>query len=360
MKQFCKYSGLVLQQSTYLNNLGLPHSKLLRPGEELVFRYTIFDILHMATHKPPEKMAAVQRYLLAVAMLHATGTVKIKFPFSRAYLTDSIVGTIYPILIESCIRIASNRQRWMNLLESDRLPTIENRADNWNQINWPAYCKEILLPNTALLLFKKLVTAKEETQNKLNDEIELERELRKTLTEHRQQRGKFTFTPAMGKAVLRELNITLAREDRPTLSSEYMSKCMQCFSSKEEQQKVGAHFVEQLRELIYLHVKVSYDSEDSILRTQVSLTLGFLDNLLDYFNSLAALFGGITVNKPAKLPDTSPAQYTVRTVVQQMPFPEHTLTMPAVNSNLEKSTNPMVQKLLAKKAAELAAQKGEG
>ncbi len=157
----------------------------------------------------------------------------------------------------------------------------------------------------------------------------------------------------MGKAVLREVNVTLAREDKPTLSAQYLEQCLFVFTNKPEKQKVGVHFIQHLRELIYLHAKISEEAEDTILRSQVSLTLGYLDALLDYFADLSYLFGdGKVVNTPAKLPQASPVSYTVRTIIPSTSFPESTVVIPVKNKNLEASTNPLVQKLLAKKLAE--------
>lgn len=364
MKQFCKYSGVILQNDNLLSGLNVSTKKQISASTHMVFhpQYKIQDILQMASSKPFEQLTEVQRHLLAVAMLKHTGLVKIKTPITVELMPAETTLKIFGLLVEACIRIASNYKLWNDLLYKH--PTMEVRADNLDDIDLKQFIKaQIFQGTTVLLLSNSSHSLRAKTNSeKLDDEIEFEYQLKQQLLNHRSNRDKYSFEPHMGKYVINEWDTVLKSEQGTRLDSTTRDRAHYLFHTVPEKvvpSKATVTQIRAIREGIVDTVTLSIAPEDTVTRTYVSLTVGYLDSILDYLTHVNNIFGGITKQVPARLGEAFPIQYTVNEIAKPDPF-KTIEAMPApINSELTKSTNPLVQKILAKRAAELLAAGGD-
>jgi len=89
---------------------------------------------------------------------------------------------------------------------------------------------------------------------------------------------------------------------------------------------------------------VSIAPEDSMNRSYIALTVGYLDVVLDHFTDLATMFGATIETVDADLPSAYPVNYGVKRAVMQ------TSTIKPKKSKLSGSKEGLVQRILAKKA----------
>ncbi len=352
MKQFCRYSGITLQHDTILDNLGLTRNKLFLAGEHAVFNryYTIFDTVSMATFKPAARMTTDQRRLLFIAMLRHTGLVKVDWPVTQDVLSSDRILVLFPMMVDVAIRIASHFGEWQNLLPA--MPRMNIRKDNFLDVDIPSYLAELHGRTQILLLPANLKVTKKTASELLGDEIDLEWQLKQQILRHRSDKKKTAFNVNVGKYVLNELDKSLKLVGK-SLTEDDKAKAIYIFSTAKEKIKYGPTPIEGLRNLIVVHVSVGIAPSDTLLRSYTALTVAYLDNCLDYSNSITSLFGGITETVQAKLPSAYPTAYTVeRAVTPANPFtqPAGAAIVVPKNPALAETakTNPLLARILAK------------
>lgn len=358
MRQICSKSGIVLQRDTILDNLGIKPKSLTKLSTHMIFSYDIVELLIMASFKRYESLTTTQRHLIAVALLDQTGMIKIKFPITTDILPPEKLLPIFPLITESCIRIACNRDYWKDMAHNR--PKIEIRLDNWEDINIVGFIKKQIYMNTAILLLprssSRLVNAKE---SMLDDEIDFERMLKRKIVEQNANRKTSYYTTRMGKEILRELEKELKQTNKSEnkivkMSSGYKELAMYILAAdvdKISPNRATYKDIKKLRDLIDEYVQVSIAPEHTMMRAYVAIVMSNLDKKLAYQLSVAVMFGQMTTTVQAKLNPALPLEYSTQELVKD-PFSAGTVNIPPKNSNLESSTNSLVHRIRAKRNGE--------
>lgn len=355
MRQFCIISGVITQHDTLLDNLGLKKRKLTKHSKHMVFNYPLVDLLTMVAFKPIENLTTEQRHLLAVALLVKTGVVTVDYPILPTMLDPDKLLSVYPILIECLIRIACTSKYWDTLLPAQ--PRIHIRKENKDDINIIGFIKNVLYVQTNnLLLSPSLHSRRSKSELELIDsEISFEQELKRQLSTHSHKRHSNHYTVTMGKHVLKLLSRELGKTHLGILSPEYVDQALYILTTNPE--KLSVHRasyrdVERLRKLILTHVKISIAPEDTTNRAYTAIVIRHLDSKLDYFNTVAAMFGAITIDAPAKLDPAYPIEYTVKELTST-PFDNATIIIPPKNPNVKNSKSKLIAAFRLKKARAL-------
>jgi len=350
MKQFCIKSGIVIKHDTVLDNLGLDPIKLNTPSIHPVFSYPLVDIISMATSKPHQNLTTNQRHLLALAILDRTGVVSIQYPIMVEELEPEKLLKLFPMIVEIGVRIVLNYQYWEDSL--DLRPRIELRADNKNDVNIFGYIKNILFQQSAELLLPRSTSRLTQKESRLLDEeIDFEVELKRKIAEHNSNTKTNNYTITMGKYVLKELSKEIFNTTGHHLKKDFQDLALYILATNPE--KLSTHKatykqVKHLREMIVTHIPISIAPEDTLTRAYTAIVVKHLDDKLDYYSSVAAIFGAITEKVPAKLGSAYPLEYSV-VEVNASPFDSGVLSIPTKNKNLKNSSSSLVQRLLAKR-----------
>jgi hypothetical protein len=352
MKQMCKKSGILISADTTLLslcNLTTVRKKLLTVSTHPIFTYHLGDILKLATAKPYEKLTLAQRHLLLIAMIDKLGCIDIRYPITKdSILSKSQVLNLFPKLIEACMRINTRPGKWRQILEET--PKMEVRTDNFYQLPLYSFIKEEVIPNTLLLVELAGSSATVRTsKDKLEDEIELERQLKRTISEHRTIREKYLFKPHMGKLVLELLNRDVLAATGKALSDKYIENAMHIFTTKPEKIRCPSAIL-PLRKTIVSLLPKEQSPDYELERAYTALAVGYLDTTLEHYNNMSRLFGVEPTRIQAQLPNHYPIAYTT-SEIRQSPFQSAEKRIEPKNPNIGATTNPFLQKLLAKRAA---------
>lgn len=366
MKQICKYTGITLAHDNCLDSLGVTYRQSMTVGQHLVFSYPLSAVLRMAAHKPIPTLSTRQRHLLFVALLKHTGLVTFKFPLIAEHLDDQLVQNLFPALLNSALHIALNRDYWNDMLPE--IARIEVRQDNATDISWKYFINEILATETTVLAARSQhvnstpsLRARKK-RNLLEDEILLERELKEQLTKHRESLKNYIYTANIGKKVLDILVKELYEVGAP-LSASTFDLYTHILTRKPDQIKASVRALEALRTQIVEVIGgavtadgtakyVSIAPEDAYTRSNVAITVGYLDKIISDWNSVTTLFGAITSRDTTTLPAAFPSNYEIITVTaNRFQVSTPVLPMAPKNPNTSTSTNPAILAILAKRAA---------
>lgn len=326
---------------------------------------------------PAQDLTRTQRHLLTVALLHHTGLVSFPFPLLPDSFPDTLALQLFPALLRGATRICLNSTYWNSY--KTELPTISISHENTisldsnkssGGINWVYFIKEVVDLGTEPLEFRASGILHAPTLTSRNrvdllaDEIALEWELKAQILKHRENLKKYIYNANIGKKTLGML-LTEYAEVGETLHPATLEDYTTALTVRPEKLKLSVRVLETLRDDIVekiggardnngIQKYISIDPSDTLSRSQVALTVGYLDKIISDWNSVTNLFGAITVKRQATLPSSFPTGYTV-TSVESNPFPLITGLEPK-NKHLASTTNPIIMALLEKrKQQELAA-----
>ena len=313
----------------------------------------------MATHKPFEKLTTQQRHLLAVAIIDKCCPITIYRPINSELLPADKLLSLFPMIVEAGIRCASMWDNWKVVRKG--MPRMEVRLDNFTELNLLSYIKNIFFVETHNLLFtENLNTISARKANRLDEEINFEIELKQQIKNYDASRKHNTFTPAMGKFVLAILTKELKNTPTP-ITNNFRDVAYYIFNTpagKISRTKIGGEIVyvnsdtiARLRNLIVTYSKFTIAPEDTLARAYTAITVRHLDSKLDYFQSVVALFGIETEEVLVDLDPEYPIEYSVKKLPKVAVHTKATVIPPPKNPDVDKSTSPLIQRILAKRAA---------
>ena len=366
MRTFCIKSGVIISQDNCLDNLGLGRNKLTKVSEHLVFGYPLKDLLTMATHKPFEKLSTKQRHLLAVAIVDKCCPIDIYRPINSELLPPDKLLSLFPMIIEAGIRVASMYDNWLTVKAG--MPRMEVRLDNFTELNLMSYIKNIFFVETHNLLFTdNLSTIQARKANMLDEEINFEIELKQQIKQYDAKRKNSTFSPKMGKFVLAILTKELKNTPTP-ITNDFRDIAYYIFNTtadKISRVKIGKAMVyvnsdtiARLRNLIVTYSKFTIAPEDTLARAYTAITVRHLDSKLDYFQSVVALFGIETEEVLVDLEPEYPIEYSIKQMPKIATHTKSTVIPPPKNPEVANSTNSLIKRILAKRAAAAASKGG--